>query len=260
MSLHDAHSIEAVYIPEDKRNTVCLSSQVGCNLGCTFCLTAHMGFIRNLLPFEIVSQFYVIKKELQLSRISNIVFMGMGEPLLNHKNVIRAIKILTSDFGQGVASRRITVSTAGVVKNIEPLLTETKVNLALSLNATEDLKRTSIMPINKKYSIKTLIETLEMLPIPKRRRVTIEYVLIRDVNDSPADAKRLVKLLSRVRAKVNLIPYNENPYIAMHAPDRKRIDEFQKYLIEKNITTMIRKQRGLDILGACGQLRVMEEN
>ncbi len=258
--LHDGHSIEAVYIPEVKRSTVCLSSQVGCALGCTFCLTAQMGFLRNLEPYEIITQFYGIKKELKLDRISNIVFMGMGEPLLNHKNVIRAITILTSDFGQGVASRRITVSTAGVVKNIEPLLSETKVSLALSLNATEDSLRDKIMPINKKYPLKTLIETLETLPMPKRRRVTIEYVLIKNVNDTLDDAKRLVRLLSRVRAKVNLIPYNENPYISMNAPELKRIDEFHSYLIGKNITTMIRKQRGLDILSACGQLRVVEQD
>jgi 23S rRNA (adenine2503-C2)-methyltransferase len=254
--LQDGKRIESVLIPERDHYTLCISSQVGCAQDCRFCLTARAGFQRNLSKAEIVSQVRDIKHQTEDSMpLSNLVFMGMGEPLANYKNLVDAIEVITdSSFGLGFAGRRVTVSTAGLVSRLAALGRDTKVNLAISLNATENDTRNRLMPINRKFPIEKLLKACQHFPLPGGRRITFEYVLLKDVNDSVEDAHRLVKLLRPIKSKINLIPFNPYEDCQYQRPDEDTILRFQKILIDKNYTVMIRRSKGQDISAACGQL------
>ena len=255
--LNDGKRIESVLIPERDHYTLCVSSQVGCAQDCRFCLTAVGGFERNLSRGEIVAQVRDIKKDLgDQIRLTNIVFMGMGEPLANYKNLLSAIGILTdNDAGLRVASRRVTVSTAGLVPKITALGRDTRVNLAVSLNATDNKTRNRLMPINRKYPLEKLMEACrQYLPAPGRR-ITFEYILIKGINDSVDDAERLAKLLRPIRCKVNLIPFNTHEGCDFERPAEAVIQAFYDILFAKNYTVIIRRSKGQDISAACGQLK-----
>jgi 23S rRNA (adenine2503-C2)-methyltransferase len=271
--LSDNNAIESVLIPDEDRLTVCASTQVGCALNCGFCLTGSSRFIRNLTSAEIVNQILEVdndaknrKSEINRSRliprnanrvITNVVLMGMGEPLLNFENVIRAIRILSSTNGFNLAPKHITLSTAGVVPKLYELAkVKTNVNIAISLNATVDEQRSYLMPLNKKYPIEQVLQACRDYPLPQRRRITFEYVLISGINDTLADAHRLVKLLNGIRCKLNLIPLNEIPGCSFKRPNPETVLQFQKVLIDNNYTAIIRESRGQEISAACGQLRV----
>ncbi len=258
--LNDGNHIETVLIPEKNHFTLCISSQVGCAMGCRFCLTARGGFVRNLTAGEIVSQVRDIKKHIGAQPLSNIVLMGMGEPLANYTNVVQAIRILTDrDFGLEFSTRRVTLSTAGLVPELLQLGKDVTVNLAVSLNATDNETRSKLMPINKKYPLENLIEACRQYPLAPRKRITFEYILIQGVNDSPEDALRLIKLLRPIKAKINLIPFNEHPGCLFRRPDEKTILAFQDILTQHHYTAMIRNSKGQDISAACGQLRTTHE-
>ena len=255
--LKDGKYIESVLIPERNHYTLCVSSQAGCAQDCRFCLTAVGGFERNLSRGEIVAQVRDIKKDLgDQKRLTNIVFMGMGEPLANYKNLVSAIGILTdNDVGLRFASRRVTVSTAGLVPKITALGRDTRVNLAVSLNATDNKTRNRLMPINRKYPLEKLMEACrQYLPAPGRR-ITFEYILIKGINDSVDDAERLAKLLRPIRCKVNLIPFNTYEGCDFERPAEAVIQAFYDILFAKNYTVIIRRSKGQDISAACGQLK-----
>jgi 23S rRNA (adenine2503-C2)-methyltransferase len=252
--LDDGETIESVLIPEGDRNTLCISSQVGCRRACRFCITGRLGLRRDLKAFEIVDQVIAVKKLLRGLRITNIVFMGMGEPLDNTDEVIEAIKRITGPMG--LSKKRITLSTVGIIPEIRRLYRAVPgINLAISLNATTDETRNRLMPVNREYPLRRLIDVCRSLPIGPRRRITFEYILIDGVNDSDEDAKRLLRLLRGIRAKVNLIPYNPVPNHTFKRPPDERISAFQRILRDAGITTLIRKSKGVDIEAACGQLR-----
>lgn len=255
--LEDGKHIESVLIPEKDHYTLCISSQVGCAQGCKFCLTAKGGFIRNLTKREIVDQVRDVKNDLDdCKRLTNIVFMGMGEPLANYNNVVSAINTITdSEFGLNFSSRRVTLSTAGLVPKLFDLGRDTSINLAISLNATDNKTRTMLMPINRKYPIEKLIDACRRYPLKPRRRITFEYILIKGINDSLEDAKRLVKLLRPIKAKINLIPFNEHEGSDFLRPEESVIHKFQEILHQNNYTAIIRHSKGRDISAACGQLR-----
>ena len=260
--LDDGQHIESVLIPEKDHFTLCVSSQVGCAQNCAFCLTAKGGFRRNLATSEIVAQvrdtrnYLLNHKKIDPLKLSNIVFMGMGEPLANYQNVATAIDIITdTDFGLKFSSRRVTVSTCGLVPNIVQLGLDTSVNLAISLNATDNETRTSLMPVNRTYPIEKLLDACRQFSMKPRDKITFEYILIQGVNDTMADAKMLVKLLSPLKAKVNLIPFNGHDKSPFKRPDARQIQSFLQYLLDRNMTAIIRKSKGDDILAACGQLR-----
>ncbi len=254
--LEDGNVVETVLIPEKNHYTLCISSQVGCAQGCVFCLSARGGFIRNLTKGEMVSQVRDIKNDLDRSMpLTNIVFMGMGEPLANYKNVVSAIEVLTdSEFGLQFSSRRLTISTSGLISGLSDLGRDTQVNLAVSLNATENKTRDMLMPINRKYPIEQLLEACRRYPLKPRRRITIEYILISGINDTSDDGKRLVKLLRPIQSKINLIPFNEFEGCDFKRPEEKAIHNFQKILHDNNLTAVIRYSKGRDISAACGQL------
>lgn len=259
--LADGNQIETVLIPRDDKCTVCVSTQVGCAIGCRFCLTAQGGLVRSLRPAEIISQvlYFQTPGKAPERAFTNIVFMGMGEPLDNFQGTVQALRILTADWGLGISPRRITVSTSGLVRRLEALGQEDlKVNLAVSLNATTDAVRTQIMPINKAYPIASLLEACRAFPLAVRQRITFEYVLLREVNDTLSDAKRLVKLLHGLRCKVNLIPFNEIPAVPYRRPSDTAVQQFQAYLVQHGIAASVRHSRGRDISAACGQLRFAE--
>ncbi|MBN2722693.1 MAG: 23S rRNA (adenine(2503)-C(2))-methyltransferase RlmN [Deltaproteobacteria bacterium] len=267
--------IESVLIPSgenDSRNfTLCVSTQAGCAMRCSFCMTGTLGFIRNLTPGEIAAQVIravdyigensLSKKEPREQWLSNIVYMGMGEPLLNVDNVVRSIGILTDKTGMDFSSRRITVSTCGVVNGIEEFAKgNTGVNLAVSLMSADDSTRSSLMPVNRKYPLNILKKALENYPLKPRQRITFEYILFKDINDSRSDAMKLVSFLSGLKAKVNIIPYNTSDTV-LYADDRelipsskKRVLEFSEWLRSKGLTVTIRKSYGQDIKAACGLL------
>jgi 23S rRNA (adenine2503-C2)-methyltransferase len=255
-SLNDSHFIETIFIPKDNEYTLCISSQVGCALGCRFCATGAMGIIRNLTAGEIVSQVLHVRKLTGSDTHGNIVFMGMGEPLLNTGAVVEAIKKMTDPRCMGWSPRRITVSTAGIVPEIFRLgKADLGVNLAVSLNAADDATRSRLMPINKKYPLKTLVSALNDYPLPSRQhRITCEYVMIQGVNDSPVQADKLVRLLNRRRYKINLIPYNATSQARFKSPDPDAILEFQNRLQSAGYVVRIRNSRGSGIHAACGQL------
>lgn len=255
--LSDGKHIESVLIPERDHYTLCVSSQVGCAQGCLFCLTATGGFERNLTRAEIIAQVRDIKNELDNpDQLRNIVFMGMGEPLANYKNLVSALDTITdNDAGLRFATRRITVSTAGLVTRLKALGRDTKVNLAISLNATDNDTRSRLMPLNRKFPIEELLEACRRYPLPAGRRVTFEYILIKAINDSEADARRLAKLLQPIRCKINLIPFNRHQGCDFERPPESVIQAFYKILFDKNFTVIIRRSKGQDISAACGQLR-----
>ncbi len=259
--LEDGQHIESVLIPEKDHFTLCVSSQVGCAQDCRFCLTAQGGFIRNLNVSEIIAQirdarYYLVKKDIDPLKLSNIVFMGMGEPLANYSNLLKSLSIITdSDFGLKFSPRRVTVSTCGIAPKITQLGNDTPINLAVSLNATTDALRTKLMPINKKYPLKILLETCRTFIMKPRNKITFEYILMKGVNDSNEEALNLVKLLSPIKAKVNLIAYNQVGESRFQSPSRKVISRFLQILLDNNLTAMTRKRKGDDILAACGQLK-----
>ena len=253
--LHDGQHIESVLIPERDHYTLCISSQAGCAMGCAFCLTARQGFKRNLSPAEIVDQVIHVKRSMQEpDLLRNIVFMGMGEPLANYDSVLRAINNIVAEDGMNFSHRKVTLSTCGLAPMIRRLGRDTTVNLAVSLNAADDETRNLLMPVNRKYNLKSLISTCRDFPLPNRRMITFEYILINGFNDRPEDAFNLSKLLSGLRAKINLIPFNPIPGMEMISPSTERIMQFKNILIKKHFTAIIRKSKGQDISAACGQL------
>ena len=261
LRLTDGEEIESVLIPDDDRLTACISSQAGCPLACRFCLTGLMGLRRNLTAAEITGQVLLLQDGLEgEERISNIVLMGMGEPLLNFPQVERALRILCDEEGANFSPRRITVSTAGHLPGIQRLAaSDLGVNLAFSLSATTDAVRSQIMPINKRWPIAELLEACRAYPLPNRRRLTFEYVMLDGVNDSPEDAGRLARLLRGIRSKINLIPFNAAPDLPDRPSPRQRVEAFQQVLHDAGMTATIRESRGWDISAACGMLRVEKD-
>ncbi len=256
LKLSDNLIIEAVYIPEEDRGTICLSSQVGCPLKCLFCVSGKVDYIRNLTVDEIIGQLIVIIKEIDRRGKINIVFMGMGEPLLNLDNVMKAFEIMIDEEGLSISRRNITISTAGYLPGIKKLAEYKRIpKIAFSLNSASNIVRTSIMPINKKYPIEKVINSLKLLNIDKRERITIEYIMIKDVNDRLEDAKLLVGLAKKLPCKINLIPLNENAYIPYKGSSENAIEEFANFLRKNKLTATIRRSRGKDIDAACGLLR-----
>ena len=283
----DGKLIEAVYMPDETggdqafdpeveadeggvpskrvRRTLCVSTQVGCAMGCGFCLTATMGLVRNLSAGEIADQVYRVNADLRAlggvamdpqRPLTNLVYMGMGEPLHNYTNVKRSLDLLLDQQGANFSHRHVTVSTSGLVPNIQRLGEETQVKLAVSLNATTDEQRAQLMPVDKKWNIAALIEACRKFPMKYGRRITFEYVLLRGVNDTDEDAARLADLLRGLPAKVNLIPYNENPGLGFGDPGAERTQAFRRILESRGFAAMVRKNRGRDISAACGQLAV----
>jgi 23S rRNA (adenine2503-C2)-methyltransferase len=254
-ALEDGNFIESVLIPEESHYTLCLSSQVGCAQGCRFCLTARRGLIRNLTAGEIVNQILAVRQALPDGRpLSNLVFMGMGEPLANFSALVRALTVITAPWGLNFSSRRITVSTAGLAPLIPQLGAAARANLTVSLNAPDDETRTRIMPINRRYPLHELISACRVFPLPRHRRITFAYVLLDGINDAPHQALQLAKLLRGFRAKINLIPFNRHPRLPYGPPPETRTLEFQEILREANYTVLIRESRGQEIGAACGQL------
>ncbi|MFO7751654.1 MAG: 23S rRNA (adenine(2503)-C(2))-methyltransferase RlmN [Desulfobacteraceae bacterium] len=258
--LSDGNHIESVLIPEKDHFTLCISSQVGCAQNCSFCLTAKGGFKRNLSASEIISQIRDVRQILSCRNrdhlLSNIVFMGMGEPLANYDNVVKAIHIITdTDFGLKFSPRRVTVSTAGIVPRMKDLGRDTTVNLAVSLNATEDKTRSMLMPVNRTYRIKDLLEACLEYEMKPRNKITFEYILIKGVNDTREDALRLVRMIAPIKAKVNLIAFNENDKTEYRSPSPDEVSTFLQVLLDRNVTAITRKSKGRDISAACGQLK-----
>lgn len=267
---HDGHTIESVFIPhaaKHGRHSLCISSQVGCAMGCTFCATAALKLVRNLSASEIVSQVYQVSQDVMARGdaatlvlnpnerpIHNIVFMGMGEPLHNFDNVVRAIKLLTHPDGMSFSPRRITVSTSGLVPKIKELGEETGVYLAISLNATTNEVRNLIMPVNKKWHIEELLKAARSFPLKVRERITFEYVMLKGINDTKEDAERLVVMLKDLKCKINLIPFNEHPLSPYKRPDNETVLAFHRILYRNHCAVFTRKTRGDDIDAACGML------
>jgi 23S rRNA (adenine2503-C2)-methyltransferase len=255
--LYDGNRIETVYIPEKDRATLCISSQVGCALNCTFCSTARQGFNRNLGPDEIIGQLWVASRLLArdgFRPVSNVVLMGMGEPLLNFENVMTAVSLMQDDFAFALSKRRVTLSTAGVVPGLRRLSGATDISLALSLHAPDDELRNTLVPLNRKYPIAEVLEACREYVADGRRRVTVEYVMLEGVNDSDAQARALARLLRNLPSKINLIPFNPFPAAHYRRSSPERIDRFRDILHRSGIVTITRKTRGGDINAACGQL------
>jgi 23S rRNA (adenine2503-C2)-methyltransferase len=258
IGLSDDKVVESVLIPREERITLCISSQVGCAMDCKFCATATLGLLRNLEPFEIVCQVMHAREVAAPEILTNYVFMGMGEPLANYDRLLRAIEIMTARWGLGISPRRITVSTVGLVPQLERLAKESNVHIAVSLTAARDELRDRLMPVNVRYPLAELIGACKRLDLPRRKRVTFEYVMLDGVNDTMVDAEQLIRLLHDVPAKVNLIPFNPfegNSY--GRTPD-DRVEAFQERLLSAGVHATVRKSRGQDIEAACGQLAAEE--
>ena len=271
LGLKDGHTIESVLLPMKKEErdeegnivkeakyTVCVSSQVGCKVGCEFCLTAKGGFVRNLTPGEIVGQVLAIRKDndIPANKRVNVVYMGMGEPLDNLENVAKAVKIFSDENGLSISPRRQTISTSGLAPKIKKLGDmNLGVLLAISLHAVDDKLRQKLMPINKAYNIESVIQAVKEFPIDQRKRVMFEYLMIKDLNDDIKAAKKLVKLLHGIKAKVNLIYFNPYPGSPFQRPEEERVKRFQQYLLDHGVLCTIRESKGLDISAACGQLK-----
>jgi 23S rRNA (adenine2503-C2)-methyltransferase len=258
LSLEDDGRIEAVYIPDTPRQTFCVSTQVGCAMGCVFCLTARMGLARHLTAGEIAGQVWRLAHATGLTNRSfNVVLMGMGEPLHNYDATMKALRILGDPDGFAVPPRRVTLSTVGVLPALERLAEEPDMpNLAISLHATTNEDRSRLVPINRRYDLEALLDACRRFPLAKRRRITFEYVLIDGINDGADDASRLVRLLAGIKAKVNLLPLNEAAGIPFTRPSDARVNAFARLLVERGVRVSVRKSRGLDIRAACGQLIV----
>jgi 23S rRNA (adenine2503-C2)-methyltransferase len=256
LRLGDGRFIESVFIPDTPSQTFCISTQVGCAMRCAFCLTGKMGIVRNLTAGEIVGQVRVLLRELNmLDQRFNIVLMGMGEPLHNYDATMKALRILGNEHGLAVAPRRITLSTVGVLPALERLATEPFMpNLAISLHSTTEDQRDALVPINRKYGLEDLLDACRRFPLKRRNRITFEYVMLKDVNDTPEDARRLVKLLHGIKAKVNLLPLNEAAGIPFERPSDARVNRFAQILADHGVTVSVRRSRGRDIRAACGQL------
>ena len=255
--LEDGNRIESVYIPEAERATLCISSQVGCALNCSFCSTAQQGFNRNLTAAEIIGQLWTASRLLSddgMLPVSNVVFMGMGEPLLNFDNVMVAVSLMQDDFAYALSKRRVTLSTAGVVPGLKRLAEESDISLALSLHAPDDALRDKLVPLNIKYHIDEVLQACKEYVGEGRRRVTIEYVMLDGVNDSDQHARALAKRLRKVPSKVNLIPFNPFPQTRYRRSSVRRIERFREILHNAGIVTITRRTRGDDIDAACGQL------
>jgi len=253
----DGHGIESVLIPEKSHDTLCISTQVGCALRCRFCYTGRDGLVRNLTAAEILNQVgAVLAAQPPSGKLPNLVFMGMGEPLANYEQTVQSIRVLLNPWGFNFSHRRITVSTAGIVPQIERLGRELPINLAISLNAGNDDARNFLMPINKTFPLRALLAAAQQYPLSSRKRISFEYILVRGVNDSVADAQQLGHLLKNIPCKINLIPFNEHPAVALKAPDEESVQAFQSVLHELNFTAPVRRSKGGDIGAACGQLGV----
>jgi 23S rRNA (adenine2503-C2)-methyltransferase len=262
VSLNDGSQVETVLIPEGNRLTQCISSQVGCAAGCLFCRSGKFGLKRNMTAAEIISQIFIAKPYYKKDEVlRNVVFMGVGEPLHNLKNVLKSLKLLSFADGLNLSSRRVTLSTVGILNGIKRLAEETNGNtaLAISLHAATDDVRAQLVP-NVNVSIFDIVDALKKYPLPRRRRFTIEYVLVKGINDSDSDARALAKLLSSIRVKINLLPLNPHDMTDLQPPDRERIAAFQNILISKGLSVFMRKRRGDDINAACGQLLAMDKN
>jgi 23S rRNA (adenine2503-C2)-methyltransferase len=254
-------AIESVLIPQVDRPegardrlTVCVSSQAGCGMGCGFCATASMGLVRNLRPAEIVGQVRAAQAAAAPERLTNLVLMGMGEPLANYDAVVTALETLTAEWGYAVSPRRITVSTVGLAPEIPRFIAETRVNLAVSLHGATERQRERLVPVNRRYPLADLMAACRRVPLPRRKRITFEYVMLAGENDADADARALVRLLHGLRAKVNLIPWNPFPGAAFAPTPRARVVRFQALLRQHGLSATIRESRGQDIQAACGQL------
>jgi 23S rRNA (adenine2503-C2)-methyltransferase len=258
LRLVDGRQIESVFIPDTPSQTFCVSTQVGCAMGCAFCLTGRMGLVRHLTAGEIAGQVRVLAHALDIAATPfNIVLMGMGEPLHNYDATMKALRMLYEEHGLSVGPRRVTLSTVGLVPMIDRLASEEPMpNLAISLHATTEEQRAAIVPPTKKYSLHAIVEACRRFPLKKRGRITFEYVMLEGVNDSPDDARRLAKLLTGIKAKVNLIPLNAAPGIPFERPSDARVDAFAQILADRHLTVSVRKSRGRDIRAACGQLIV----
>jgi 23S rRNA (adenine2503-C2)-methyltransferase len=255
LGLADGQQVEAVLIPEEGHYTLCLSTQVGCAQGCTFCATATRGLARNLTAGEMVGQVLTVRRQLPADLpLTNLVFMGMGEPLANFAALVKAITMLTAAWGLNFSGRRVTVSTVGLAPLIPRLGQEVRANLTVSLNAPDDATRNLIMPVNRRYPLKEVLAACRAFPLPRHRRITFAYVLLDGVNDAPDQARRLARLLKGFRAKINLIPFNPHPRLPYAPPPMERVLEFQDILREANYTVLLRESRGQDIAAACGQL------
>lgn len=260
--LHDGHEVESVFIPETDRGTLCISSQVGCTLNCRFCHTGTQGLSRNLKAAEIVAQVHKARSVIQdwkgrgeKRNVTNIVFMGMGEPLYNYENVKKACKILMCDHGQGYGTRKITISTSGVVPHIQDISENLGVNLAVSIHAANDEARSKIMPINKKYNLEQLISTIRKFNLKEKRKIFWEYAPLKGINDSVQDAHDLCDLIKGIPSKINIIPFNKWPGSPFDPATDEALSAFYRTLQKRGVMATIRKTRGEDILAACGQLR-----
>lgn len=253
--LHDGNRIESVHMPMGERTSICLSSQAGCAVGCTFCVTGFFGAGRNLTPAEMLGQMFVVQHEQEISpEHLNVVFMGMGEPLLNFDHLVATLDVMY----RTISPKRITVSTSGIIPGLEDLAKlERRPNLAISINAPDRKRREEIMPITKKYPLEELMATLRRFPLEKGREFTIEYVLLAGYNDSPADARALARLVVDLRAKVNVIPFNEDANLPswMKRPDEAAIDRFVDTVVRNGVRVTVRRSKGREIAAACGQLR-----
>jgi 23S rRNA (adenine2503-C2)-methyltransferase len=258
LRLADGKHIEAVFIPDTPAQTFCVSTQVGCAMGCAFCLTGKMGLVRHLSAGEIAAQVRVLAHALELASESfNIVLMGMGEPLHNYDSTMKALRMLNDEHGLSVGPRRVTLSTVGLVPMLDKLAQEELMpNLAISLHATTEEQRAAIVPPTKKYSLHDILDACRRFPLKKRTRITFEYVMLEGVNDSLDDARRLARLLTDIKAKVNLIPLNAAAGIPFDRPSDERVDAFAQILADRHVNVSVRKSRGRDIRAACGQLIV----
>ncbi len=253
--LADGHLIESVLIPGRNHWTICVSTQAGCRMGCRFCFTGKGGLKRNLLPSEITDQIIQARKvTAEGEEIKNCVLMGMGEPLDNYDNTLKAIRIMSHEAGLGFGSRRVTISTCGIVPAIRQLSSDVSVNLAVSLNAPDDETRSGLMPVNRVYPLAELLRAVRDFQMPGRRMVTFEYILIDGINSSLNDARELCRLLKNIRCKINLIILNEFPASSFRKPPLEKVQAFQKILIDNHFTAILRESRGEDIMAACGQL------
>jgi 23S rRNA (adenine2503-C2)-methyltransferase len=267
LRLGDGQQVEAVFMPEARRDTICISCQVGCAVGCAFCMTAQLGIKRNMTAGEIVAQVIIVLNDVYGAGVepphgTNLVFMGMGESFLNYDEVMIAIRLLCDEKGMNISPKRITVSTSGIVPKIKMFAQETvRPRLAISLSGTTDEQRTKLIPLNRRYGIAELLQTLSEYPLGERERLTFEYVMLDSVNDSDEDARRLARLIHKyqLRAKVNLIPHNPAPELPFHSSPLQRILRFQEILAERGVAAFIRRPRGQEIAAACGQLAARQQ-